>query len=253
MRKLDDYVTKNLDRISIYIFGSHIALYGRTLPSHIAHHVFTINEFLALRGLDEIIPANSVTKFKNQVKNAYLSNKLVCPNEEHKFVKADNNYRLESLIARTTQNMDTIQLILSERNHQLVYYGLLGNPMVSDDIVIQYSGKLWDATSIFIYREHLLNEKMIAHIIEQGDIPTIETVSTFKNLTKEHIVKLMLVDDRDMAMGFFKKYGKTLSQSSLEYLVGHTERPISSIICNSRSSKLAVFGKTCKSLLKKIA
>jgi len=253
MRKLDDYVTKNLDRISTYIFGSHIALYGRTLPSHIAHRVFTINEFLALRGLDEIIPANSVTKFKNQVKNAYLSNKLTCPNEEHKFVKADNNYRLETLIARTTQNMDTIELFLSERNHQLVYYGLLGNPMVSDDMVIQYSGKLWDATSIFIYREHLLNDKMITHIIEQGDIPTIETVSTFKNLTKEHIVKLMLVDDRDMAMAFFKKYGKTLSQASLEYLVSHTERPISSIICNSRSSKLAVFSKTCKALLKKIA
>ena len=253
MRKIDDYITKNLDRISTYIFGSHIALYGRTLPSHIAHRVFTLNEFLALRGLDEIIPTNSVTKFKNRVKNAYLSNKLACPNEEYKFVKAENNYRLEALIARTTQNIDTIQLFLSERNHQLVYYGLLGNPMVSDDMVIQYSGKLWDATSIFTYREHLLNDKMITHIIEQGDLPTIKTVSTFKNLTKEHIVKLMLVDDRDMAMAFFKKYGKTLSQSSLEYLVNHTECPISAIICNSRSSKLAVFCKTCKTLFKKVA
>ena len=253
MRKLDDYVTKNLDRISTYIFGSHIALYGRTLPSHIAHHVFTINEFLALRGLDEIIPANAITKFKNQVKNAYLSNKLVCPNEEHKFVKADNNYRLETLIARTTQNMETIQHFLSARNHKLVYYGLLGNPMVSDDTVIEYTGKLWDATSIFTYREHLINDKMITHIIEQGDIPTIETVSTFKNLTKEHIVKLMLVDDRDMAMRFFKKYGKTLSQSSLEYLLNHTERPISDIIRNSRSSKLTVLGKTYKALFKKRA
>ena len=253
MRKLDNYVTKNLDRISTYIFGSHIALYGRTLPSHIAHHVFTINEFLALRGLDEIIPANAITKFKNQVKNAYLSNKLACPNEEHKFVKADNNYRLETLIARTTQNMETIQHFLSERNHKLVYYGLLGNPMVSDDTVIEYSGKLWDATSIFTYREHLLNDRMITHIIEQGDIPTIKTISTFKNLTKEHIVKLMLVDDRDMAIKFFKKYGKTLSQSSFEYLVSHTDRPISPIICNSRSSKLAVFSKTCKALFKKNA
>ena len=253
MRKLDDYVTKNLDRISTYIFGSHIALYGRTLPSHIAHRVFTINEFLALRGLDEIIPANSVTKFKNQVKNAYLSNKLACPNEEYKLVKADNNYRLETLIARTTQNMDTIQLFLSERNHQLVYYGLLGNPMVSDDMVIQYSGKLWDATSILIYREHLLSDKIIDHIIEQGAISAIESVSTLNKLTDNHIVKLMLVDNRDVAMGFFKKYGKTLSQASLEYLVSHTDRPISSIICNSRSSKLAVFGRTCKGLLKKIA
>ena len=69
MRKLDDYVTKNLDRISTYIFGSHIALYGRTLPSHIAHRVFTINEFLALRGLDEIIPVNSVISLPVQTKN----------------------------------------------------------------------------------------------------------------------------------------------------------------------------------------
>ena len=105
MRKLDDYVTKNLDRISTYIFGSHIALYGRTLPSHIAHHVFTINEFLALRGLDEIIPANSVTKFKNQVKNAYLSNKLACPNEEHKFVKADNNYPTLSVRKKSSASL----------------------------------------------------------------------------------------------------------------------------------------------------
>lgn len=253
MRKLDDYVTKNLDRISTYIFGSHIALYGRSLPEHIAHRVFTIDEFLALRGLDEIIPSNAVSKFKTQVKNAYLSNKVSCPNEEHKFVKSDNNYRLETLIARTTQNMETIQRFLSERNHKLVYYGLLGNPMVSDDIVIQYSGKLWDATSIFTYREHLLNNKMITHIIEQGDISTIEIVSTFKNLTDEHIVKLMLVDDRDLAMSFFRKYGKSLSQSSLEYLVSHKERPISSIICSSRSSKLAVLGKTYKVLFKKSA
>ena len=125
--------------------------------------------------------------------------------------------------------------------------------MVSDDMVIEYTGKLWDATSIFTYREHLLNDKMITHIIEQGDIPTIKTISTFKNLTKEHIVKLMLVDDRDMAMAFFKKYGKTLSQSSLEYLASHTDRPISPIICNSRSSKLAVLSKTCKALFKKNA
>ena len=70
---------------------------------------------------------------------------------------------------------------------------------------------------------------------------------------KETYGKKFTEKEEDEIIEYFKKYGKTLSQSSLEYLVGHTDRPISSIICNSRSSKLAVFSKSCRALFKKCA